>query len=397
MTTEAQPIPEDAASDRRQAADARRWTDPEGRVDLLSLDREGLDAYFRELNEKPFRAQQLFRWLHMRGAASFEEMTDLSKALRAKLQDVAAITRPVIEDVKVSSDGTRKYQLRTHDGHVIESVYIPDASGPGRNALCISSQVGCAMACRFCATAALKLKRHLNPGEIVGQLYAVNAELREAGVAPAPSGKGREARAVTNLIYMGMGEPLHNYAGVVGSIRLLTAEDGQGYSPRRLTVSTSGLVPAIERLGEDTDVHIAISLNATTDEVRDEIMPVNRRWKIDALLGACREFPLRHRQRLTFEYVMLAGLNDTDDDARRLVRMLKDMKPKVNLIPFNPHPLSDYQRPDDERVAAFQQILSDGHLSCFVRTTRGLDIDAACGMLGAKKLEEVRGALPVLG
>lgn len=387
-------VPSDAAEGRVMAA-GRRWALPDGRVDLLSLDKPALDAFMRELGEKPFRAKQAFRALHMRQVSSFEEMTDLSKALRERLAEEAALVRPVIESVRVARDGTRKYQLTTHDGHTIESVYIPDASGPGRNALCVSSQVGCAMACTFCATAALKLKRHLSPGEIAGQLYAVTADLRHAGVLVEADGIRRGA--VTNIIYMGMGEPLHNYAGVVGSIHLLTHEDGHNMSPRRLTVSTSGLVPAITRLGHDTDVHIAISLNATTDEVRDRVMPVNRRWKIEQLLDACRAFPLKARRRITFEYVMLAGVNDSDDDAHRLVRLLDGFRAKVNLIPFNPHPLSAFERPSNNRVMAFQGILQDANMSTFIRTTRGLDIDAACGMLGAKKLEEARGGqLPVV-
>lgn len=383
----------DAAAERADAI-ARRWTLPDGRVDLLSLLPEALGAFAAELEEKPYRARQIFRALHARQVASLEEMTDLSKGLRERLGEVAAVSRPEVTDVRVARDGTRKYQLTTFDGHVIESVYIPDASGPGRNALCVSSQVGCAMACTFCATAALKLRRHLAPGEIAGQLYAVEQDLRTAGVLVESEGIRRGA--VTNIIYMGMGEPLHNYAGVLGSIRLLTAEDGRNMSSRRITVSTSGLVPAIRRLGVDSDVHIAISLNATTDEVRDQVMPVNRRWKIKDLLDACREFPLKARQRITFEYVMLAGVNDSDDDARRLVRLLGGFRCKVNLIPFNPHPLSPFARPPDDRVAAFQDALQRAHLSTFVRTTRGLDIDAACGMLGAKKLQEARAGLPVV-
>jgi 23S rRNA (adenine2503-C2)-methyltransferase len=390
------PIPHDAPEEQRQS-ESRRWTVPDGRVDLLSLDREGLGAFVAELSERPFRAKQLFRWLHQRQAASFEQMSDLSKDFRKRLAEQCVLASPTIEQVRVAADGTRKYQLITHDGHTVESVYIPDASGPGKNALCISSQVGCAMGCTFCATAALKLKRHLSPGEIAGQLYAVTRDLRAAGVIVDEPGESRSKSAVTNIIYMGMGEPLHNYAGVVGSIRLLTSEDGPHLSNRRITVSTSGLVPAIARLGGDTDVQIAISLNASTDEVRDEIMPVNRRWKIKDLLDACRDFPLKARRRITFEYVLLKDVNDTDLDARRLARLLEGLQGKVNLIPFNPHPLSAFERPDDKRVAAFQAILYAADVSCFVRTTRGLDIDAACGMLGARKLEEARkGSLPVV-
>lgn len=402
-------IPEDAAPERRHVSPRTVWRGPDDRADLLSLSPEALEALLLEMGERSFRAKQIWKWVHQRLATSFEEMTDLKKSLREALSERAAMLGPRIESVKASRDGTRKYQLRTHDGHVIESVFIPDASGPGKNALCISSQVGCAMACTFCATAALKLKRHLSPGEIAGQLYAVTRDLQQLGIEGAEDDEGDEEdgpgvrpagkrpRPITNIVYMGMGEPLHNYAGVVDSIRMLTSPEGQCYSPRRITVSTSGLVPAILRLGEDTDVHIAISLNATTDEVRSQVMPVNKRWPIEALLRACRDFPLKARRRITFEYVMLAGVNDTDADARRLVGLMRGLRSKVNLIPFNAHPLSSFERPDDARVRAFQRILDDAQISTFVRTTRGLDIDAACGMLGAKKLEEARGqGLPVV-
>jgi 23S rRNA (adenine2503-C2)-methyltransferase len=391
----------------------------DARVDVLSLDEAGLAALVASLGEKSFRARQMFAWLHDKRVTQLEAMTDLSQALRSKLVERARIARPVVDDVKVASDGTRKYQLLTYDGHVIESVWIPHASGPGRHALCISSQVGCAMGCRFCATASLKLTRHLGPGEIAGQVYAVIDEL-EANLPedpPLPSSKlkhrydhevdddldgvdrgvdregsvpGRRRRRVHNIVYMGMGEPLHNLDGVIGSIGLLTHGRGLGLSPRRITVSTSGVVSALPRLGEETNVNLAISLNGTTDEVRAEIMPVNKRWNIQTLLEAAAAFPSDRRRHVTFEYVMLAGVNDGDDDARRLARLLKGQKGKVNLIPFNPHPLSAFGRPDDARVDAFRRILDAGHIENFVRTTRGLDIDAACGMLGAKKLEAAR-------
>jgi 23S rRNA (adenine2503-C2)-methyltransferase len=399
------------------------------RVDLLSLDAAGVEKLVAELGERPFRAKQIFQWLHARRATSFDEMTDLSKDLRARLAAVAELRAPVVDDVRQAMDGTRKYSLKTHDGHFIEAVYIPHASGPGKNALCISSQVGCAMGCTFCATASLKLTRHLTPGEIVGQLYAVTRDLerelasddaaasswalpssydddlRDDDVvdeAEPPAQQGRPARLVQNIVFMGMGEPLHNVDNVIAATRLFTHPQGQAMSPRRLTVSTSGVVPAIERLGKETDVHLAVSLNATTDEVRRDIMPVDKRWNIAALLEATRAFPLKPRRRITFEYVLLKDVNDTDDDAKRLVQLMRDQKAKVNLIPFNPHPLSPFGRPDPDRVDRFRAILDRGHVSCFVRTTRGLDIDAACGMLGAKKLEAARrdlrsnGSLPVL-
>jgi 23S rRNA (adenine2503-C2)-methyltransferase len=375
---------------REPIAIGDRLSTREGHVDLLSLDVVAMEAFIAELGEKRFRARQIYRWLHQKGARSFDEMTDLKKELRAELARRASIDLPVIEAVHTSSDGTRKYQLRTVDGHVIEAVYIPRASGPSRNALCISSQVGCAMGCTFCATASLKLLRHLTPGEIAGQYHVVTRDLVENGLGGVAPANGKPARPITNIVYMGMGEPLHNFEGVVRSIRLLTEEDGPELSPRRITVSTSGIVPAIARLGAETDVHIAISLNGTTDDVRTSVMPVNKRWNLAALLDACRNFPLARRRRITFEYVMLAGVTDTDDDARRLVRLLEGLRTKVNLIPFNAHPLSSYSRPSDERVDAFRAILERGDMSVFVRTTRGGDIDAACGMLGAKKLEARR-------
>jgi 23S rRNA (adenine2503-C2)-methyltransferase len=419
------------------------------RVDLLSLDDAGLSALMTRLGEKAFRARQLFAWLHGKRVTSIAAMTDLSAALRQRLEAEAAIRRPTVDDVRIAADGTRKYQLLTFDGHVIESVWIPHASGPGRHALCISSQVGCAMGCRFCATAALKLTRHLSPGEIVGQVYAVLDELaaNQPEDPPLPSSKmkhrydsgddddvidddvieadddggsdgvdggdrgsaadrgdvrpGRPKRRIHNIVYMGMGEPLHNLDGVIGSVALLIHGQGLGMSPRRLTVSTSGVVSALPRLGAETSVHLAVSLNHTTDEGRAAIMPVNKRWDLETLLTACLDFPADRRRRITFEYVLLKDINDTDDDARRLGRLMARFqrgaqRSKVNLIPFNAHPLSPYGRPSDDRVDAFRRLLDAAHIENFVRTTRGLDIDAACGMLGAKKLEAARGALPVI-
>jgi 23S rRNA (adenine2503-C2)-methyltransferase len=414
-------------------------------VDLASLSEAALGALLAELGEKPFRARQVFAWLHGKRVTSTAAMTDLSQGLRDRLAARGAVRRPVVDDVKVAADGTRKYQLKTHDGHVIESVWIPHASGPGRHALCISSQVGCAMGCAFCATASLNLTRHLEPGEIVGQVYAVVDDLDRnlPEDPPLPSSKLRwrydpvvdteldpvvdteldpevdpevdpdddctvaaaapvraprlRPRRVQNIVYMGMGEPLHNLDHVIASIGLLTHARGYGLSPRRITVSTSGMVAALGRLGQETAVHLAISLNATTNETRRSIMPVTKRWDIEALLAACAAFPLERRRRITFEYVLLAGVNDSDDDARRLVDLLRGQRSKVNLIPFNAHPLSPFSRPSDERVESFRSFLDRAGLSCFVRTTRGLDIDAACGMLGAKKLETARASLPVVG
>jgi 23S rRNA (adenine2503-C2)-methyltransferase len=390
-----------ATSDRTGGAGAS--------VDVLTMDLYALEELVRSWGERPFRAKQIFAWIHQKGVVDVERMTDLPQSLRERL---GALRAPVVDEVKRAKDGTRKYSLKTHDGHYIEAVFIPNASGPGKNALCISSQVGCAMGCTFCATASMKLTRHLTPGEIVGQLYAVIGDLEAHPDAPAAlveafddeqvevddEPAGAKKRHIQNIVFMGMGEPLHNVDGVLSSIRLLTHPAGQNMSPRRITVSTSGLVPAIARLGVESDVHLAVSLNATTDEVRREVMPVDKRYDIATLLDACRKFPLKPRRRITFEYVMLAGINDSDDDARRLVKLVGPMKCKVNLIPYNPHPLSPFTRPDDVRVEAFRDILDRAHVSCFVRTTRGLDIDAACGMLGAKKLEAARASslLPIV-
>lgn len=387
------------------------------RVDLLSLEEEGLLALVAQEGERPFRARQIFAWLHQRGARSLDEMSDLPKAFRERLGAVGELRSLEVDEVRVATDGTRKYRLRTHDGRFVESVYIPNASGPGKNALCISSQVGCAMGCAFCATAALSLVRHLSPGEIVGQLYAVlrdlEANVSASAAAPmastpdeAEADLERELideraplspRRVQNIVFMGMGEPLHNLEHVLASIRLLTSPQGQGMSPRRITVSTSGLVPAIARLGAESEVHLAVSLNATTDEARARIMPVDRRWPIAALMSALDAFPQPPRRRITLEYVMLAGVNDSDDDARRLAALVRGKRFKVNLIPFNAHPLSPFSRPEPGRVEAFRALLDRARVACFVRSTRGLDIDAACGMLGAQKLEAARkGVLSVL-
>jgi 23S rRNA (adenine2503-C2)-methyltransferase len=404
-------------------ATSHAWEEPvpaavTSTVDVLSLSLPALSSWLQSLGEPSFRASQVFAWLHRHRARDFEAMTSVSKSLRAKLATIASVKRPIVDDVRQAADGTRKYQLKTHDGHIIEAVFIPHASGLHRHALCISSQVGCAMGCRFCATAAMKLTRHLSAGEIVGQVYAVlddlEAHVPEASIpVPAkyqrddvdasidgddeePVTPGLPRKRIQNIVYMGMGEPLHNIDEVIRSIELLTAESGQNMSPRRITVSTSGLAPQLARLGAETDVHVAISLNGTTDDNRGLVMPVNKRYNIAALLDACRAFPLHRRRRITFEYVMLAGINDSDEDAKRLALLMKPFRAKVNLIPFNPHPLSSYKRPTDERVAQFREHLLHAQLSVFVRTTRGLDIDAACGMLGAKKLSEARGALPVL-
>jgi 23S rRNA (adenine2503-C2)-methyltransferase len=283
------------------------------------------------------------------------------------------LSPPAIELVQQSTDGTRKYKLRTVDGRFVEAVYMPDEAA-GRRTLCVSSQVGCAMGCTFCLTATMGLVRHLSPGEILGQVHRVNRDLMESVGLPAP-------RPLTNLVFMGMGEPLHNLDHLSKALGTLLSPDGPGFSHRHVTVSTSGLVPAIERVATELDIKLAISLNATTDEVRTELMPVNRKWNIAALMEACRKFPVRQGRRITFEYVLLGGINDTDEDARRLVGLVRGLPAKVNLIPYNENPGLGFSEPAPGRVDAFKAILEKGGVTAMVRRNRGRDISAACGQL----------------
>ncbi|MBL9038652.1 MAG: 23S rRNA (adenine(2503)-C(2))-methyltransferase RlmN [Archangium sp.] len=342
-------------------------------VDIASLSLEALQGFVvSTLGEKPFRAKQIFKWLHQRGATSFDEMTDLSKGLRTQLHEQAFIRVVTVDLEQRSVDGTIKFRFKTHDGRFIESVYMPS---PERKTLCVSTQVGCAMGCKFCATATLGLLRNLTPSEIVGQVHAVNRQLRsELKLAP-------NARPLSNLVFMGMGEPLHNFENLKTSLGLLQAEEGPNFSSRHITVSTVGLVPMIARFGQETDVKLAISLNASNDEVRDRIMPVNKRWKIVDLMEACRAFPLRQGRRITFEYVLMDGVNDTDDDARRLVELLRDVPAKVNLIQYNTNPGLGFDTTGDNRAERFRDLLDRGNVAAFIRANRGRDIAAACGQL----------------
>jgi 23S rRNA (adenine2503-C2)-methyltransferase len=358
-------------------------------LDLKAMLPHELPEIMAEASEPAFKAKVLFQALHKTAVLAINDITTLKKATKEFLEARYNVPTLTLEKVKVSTDQTRKYQFKTHDGHLIESVFIPHAAKVGRHSLCISSQVGCAMGCTFCATSKITLKRNLLASEIVSQVYQVEADVRKNADSDALM-LVHNQRAIHNIVYMGMGEPLHNFHAVLRSIELLTHPDGWGISPRRITVSTSGLVPRITELGEKTGVYLAVSLNATTDEVRGRIMPVNNKWRIDQLLAACKDFPLKVRERITFEYVMLKGVNDTAEDAHRLVKLMDGLKCKVNLIPFNEHPLSPFKRPDRKTVLMFHDILYRAHISVFTRKTRGDDIDAACGMLGAKKLEDER-------
>ena len=345
-------------------------------VDLLGLPLDRLTRFLvEELGERPFHARQLYRWIHQRGVTDLDQMTDLSRSLRAKLRERCAV-EPLAKDLEQrSTDGTVKYRWRTRDGRMIESVYMPATD---RRTLCVSTQVGCAMACRFCMTGTLGLLRNLTAAEIVAQVHAVNREVaRDEALSLT--------RPLTNLVFMGMGEPLHNFDNLKDALQILQSEDGPNFSHRHITVSTVGLVPVIARLGAETDVKLAISLNASTDAQRDDLMPVNRRWKIADLMDACRKFPLRQGRRITFEYVLLRGVNDADEDAHRLVELLRDVPAKVNLIPYNENPGLGFFTTGEARAERFREILARGHVAAFIRENRGRDIAAACGQLANRQ------------
>lgn len=338
------------------------------KVDLKNFTLQGLERYIAGLGKERFRAKQIFKWLYQLDALSFEEMTNISKEFRASLEQTATISNLVPEVVESSADGTAKYLFRLADGNAVEAVLIPDED---RNTLCISSQVGCAMACAFCLTGSFGIIRNLTTAEIVNQVCAVKRE-----------------HPVRNIVFMGMGEPLANLAAVVPAVQILTDPDGFQFSNRKVTVSTSGLVPEMAELGRAVTVNLAVSLNATTDEVRDRIMPVNRRYPLKELLAACREFPLPSRRWITVEYVMIRDLNDTLEDAKRLVRHISTFPSKVNLIPFNEHGSCDFRTPTQDSIDRFHKYLLDKHVTVITRSSRGGDISAACGQLKGKLDEE---------
>jgi len=359
--------PDEAMTEKRlpELRDVQR--DDEGRALLLSMTFPELKRWVQDdLGEKPFRAKQLWKWLYIRMVSDFDEMTDLSKSVRAKLKDAARIDVLTLEDVYTSADGTRKLTWTTLAGATIESVLIPTED---RNTLCISSQVGCAMNCQFCLTARMGLRGQLTTAEIVNQVVGTR-RLYE------------EEQHLSNVVFMGMGEPFHNPDNVIPATRILIHRDGLNFSKRKVTVSTSGLVPEIERFGAESEAQLAVSLNATTDEVRDWIMPINRRYNLDRLLGALRSYPYRKHERVTFEYVMLDGVNDSDDDLCRLVRIASSIPCKVNLIPFNPHPGTEFRPTPMPRVREFRERLQGKHIHATIRVTRGDDEMAACGQLG---------------
>ncbi|MEW4447684.1 23S rRNA (adenine(2503)-C(2))-methyltransferase RlmN [Qipengyuania sp. JC766] len=364
----------------------------DGRVDLIGLPKDRIRELFAEAGldakQAKLRAKQVFHWLYHRGVTEFEAMTDIAKTMRPWLAERFVIGRPDVVEAQHSTDGTRKWLLRTSDGHEFEMVFIPDET---RGTLCVSSQVGCTLNCRFCHTGTMRLVRNLTPGEIVGQVMLARDALGEW-----PKGKmdfadeeteaayTSDGRLLTNIVMMGMGEPLYNFDNVKGALNLVMDGDGLALSKRRITLSTSGVVPMMERCGQEIGVNLAVSLHAVTKDVRDEIVPLNRKYGIEELLQACADYPgASNARRITFEYVMLDGVNDSDEDARELVRLLReyDLPAKVNLIPFNPWPGAPYACSTPERVRRFSEIVFEAGISAPVRTPRGRDIDAACGQL----------------
>jgi len=335
-------------------------------TDLAELERSALEAALVERGHEAFRAGQMFRWIYRRGVSDPAAMTDLSLELRGRLADEFVLTTPTLAHRETSADGTEKFLLRLADGRHIESVFIPDTPSM---TFCISTQVGCAMACRFCLTGKMGLVRNLTAGEIVGQVRVLAAALDMR-------------RTRFNIVLMGMGEPLHNYDETMKALRILADEHGLAVSPRRVTLSTVGLLPALERLAREPIMpNLAISLHAPTDTIRGELVPLNKKYGVADIIAACRKFPLKRRSRITFEYVLLAGVNDSPDDARRLARLLAGVKAKVNVIPLNAAPGIPYERPSDDTIDRFAQILADHHLTVSVRKSRGRDIRAACGQL----------------
>ena len=362
----------------------------DGRIDLVGLSRDEMREALIEAGLEPkqakLRAKQIWHQIYNRGATGFEAMSDIAKAQKPWFEERFVIGRPEVVVQQVSTDGTRKWLLKTPDGHDFEMVFIPDAD---RGTLCVSSQVGCTLNCRFCHTGTMRLVRNLNAGEIVGQVMLARDALGEWPSQP-------EGRMLSNIVMMGMGEPLYNFDNVRDALKIVMDGDGLGLSRRRITLSTSGVVPMMARAGDEIGVNLAVSLHAVTKEVRDEIVPLNRKYGIDELLAACAAYPgANNARRITFEYVMLKDKNDSDEDARELVRLIKKYRlpAKVNLIPFNPWPGAIYECSDEERVRRFSDIIFDAGISAPIRRPRGRDIMAACGQLKSAAEKKSRAEL----
>ena len=362
----------------------------DGRAELVGLTKDQIRGELESAGLEPkaakLRAKQIWHWIYNRGVSDFAAMTDIAKAQHGWLAERFAISRPQVVEAQVSTDGTRKWLLRSDDGQDFEMVFIPDAD---RGTLCVSSQVGCTLNCRFCHTGTMRLVRNLTPAEIVGQVMLARDSLGEW-----PSGE--DGRMLTNIVMMGMGEPLYNFEAVRDALKIVMDGDGLALSKRRITLSTSGVVPMMERAGKEIGVNLAVSLHAVRKDVRDEIVPINRKYGLEELLQACADYPgANNARRITFEYVMLKDKNDSDEDARELVRLIRKYRlpAKVNLIPFNPWPGAPYDCSDPERIRAFSEIVFAGGISAPVRTPRGRDIDAACGQLKTSSEKKSRAEL----
>ncbi|WP_431686157.1 23S rRNA (adenine(2503)-C(2))-methyltransferase RlmN [Hahella sp. NBU794] len=351
------------------------------KINLLGMNRSDLESFFESLGEKKFRATQLMKWMYHLGVSDFDLMTNMSKALREKLKEVAEVSVPEVIYEDISADGTRKWVMRLAGGNSIETVYIPDN---GRGTLCVSSQIGCSLDCSFCSTGKQGFNRNLNSAEIIGQLWIAARSFGDYDLS--------KERYVTNIVFMGMGEPLLNFDNVVRACDVMMDDFGFGISKRRLTVSTSGLVPALDKLGDVTDVSLAISLHAPNNPLRDVLVPVNKKYPIEELLAACHRYlgKLSDKRRITVEYTLIAGVNDSETHASELRDLLRDLPCKINLIPFNPFPNSGYERPSRNATLRFQKVLSDAGYVATVRTTRGDDIDAACGQLVGRVEDRTR-------
>ena len=356
------------------------------KINLLDLDAEGIRVWCASIGQKPFRATQLARWIHRYCCDDFDAMTNLAKEFRARLKDLAYIKAPSIIREHKSADGTRKWLFDVANGNAVEAVFIPEDD---RGTLCISTQAGCAMGCLFCSTGKQGFNRNLTTGEIVGQLWTAERELRrEAGITDPND------RVISNVVLMGMGEPLQNLDNVIPALRIFLDDNGYGLSRRRVTVSTSGLVRQMDKLGEAVPVALAVSLHAPDDALRDKLMPVNKKHPLEELLAACRRYlKVAPRDFITFEYLLLGGINDAPEQARALVKLVKTVPCKFNLIPFNPFPDSDLKQPEREKVLAFAKILNDAGIVTTVRKTRGDDIAAACGQLAGEVRDRTRRAI----
>ena len=393
MSAEVTPTPDLTDAERSRILAKSALFDPpavtlaDGRRDLVGMTRDELAVEMASINEKPFRVKQLWHWIYHQGVTDFSRMSSIARPLQEKLAERFVIGRPEAAVVQTSTDETRKFLFRFRDGQEAETVYIPD-KWEDRGAVCISSQVGCTLSCRFCHTGTQTLVRNLGAPEIVGQFMAARDSYGEW-----PSPKGETPRLLSTIVLMGMGEPLYNYANIAKAMTIVMDGEGIGLSRRRITLSTSGVVPMMDRCGAELAVNLAVSLHAVRDDLRDELVPLNRKYPIKELMAACRRYPAAsNSRRITFEYIMLKGVNDSEAEARELVRLIAGLPAKVNLIPFNPWPGSQFEPSTRGAVDRFAKIVNDAGFSSPVRTPRGQDILAACGQLRTESRRERAGA-----